>query len=157
MEEAEEERDNEFSDNPESTPQQPTSQPRPTCQPLPKKQKIDSKRSKDEFLLDQATSVFQTRKRVENGDDIYEKNIAFSLRQIKNKIIKEYTKLEIQEVIRYAQCQQEELPRSRESPTLPVQNRHMQYDAPARQESPIPPSQNGNLPTFTEFCVHTSS
>ena len=78
-------------------------------------------------------------------NDIFGKNIAFGLKQIKNKIIKEYTKLKIQEVICYAQCQQEEIPRSRESPIPPAQNRDMQYDAPARQESPIPPSQNGNL------------
>ena len=108
-------------------------------------------------MLDQAASVFQARKRVENGDDLYGKNTAFNLRQIKSKGIKEYTKLKIQEVIRYAQCQQEELPRSRESPIPPVQNRHMQYDAPGRLESPIPPSQNENLPAVTEFCVHTSS
>ena len=36
-------------------------------------------------------------------------------------------------------------PRSRESHLPLVQNRHMQYDAPARPEPPIPPSQNGRL------------
>ena len=82
MEEAEEESDNEFDDNPESTPQQSTSQP------LPKKQKVESKKSKEEFLLDHAASVFQATKRVENGDDIFMKNVAFSLKQIKNKVIK---------------------------------------------------------------------
>ena len=41
-------------------------------------------------MLDQAALVFQARKRVEDGDDIFGKNIAFSLRQMKNKRIKEY-------------------------------------------------------------------
>ena len=120
MEEAEEESDNKFDDNPESTPQKPTSQPRSTSQPLPKKKKVESKKSKEKFLLDKATSVFQARKRVEDRDDIFGKSIAFSLRQIKNKRIKEYTKLKMQEVIFHAQCQQEELPKSRESPIPPV-------------------------------------
>ena len=71
-------------------------------------------------MPDQAASVFQARKRVEDGDDIFGKSIAFSLRQIKNKRIKEYTKLKMQEVICHAQCQQEELPKSRESPIPPV-------------------------------------
>ena len=88
--EAEEESDSEFDDNPESKPQQSTSQPWSTSQPLPKKQKVESKKSKEEFLLDQAALVFQARKRVEDGDDIFGKNIAFSLRQMKNKRIKEY-------------------------------------------------------------------
>ena len=153
MEEAEEESDNEFDDNPESTPQQSTSQPRSTSQPLSKKQKVGSKKSKKKFLLDQAASVFQARKRVEDGDDVFGKNIAFSLREIKNKRIKEYTKLKMQEVICYAQRQQEELPRLRESTIPPVQNRDMQYDAPARQESPIPPSQNGNL----QYNAHSAT
>ena len=76
-------------------------------------------------MLNQAALVSQARKRVEDGDYIFGKTIAFSLRQIKNKRIKEYTKLTIQEVICYAHCQQEALSRLRESPIPPVQNRHM--------------------------------
>ena len=59
-------------------------------------------------------------------------------------------------MICYAQCQQEELPRSRESPISPVQSRHMQYDAPAIQESPIPPSENGNLQYDTQAATTVS-
>ena len=64
--------------------------------------------------------------------------------------------MKIQEVICYAQCQQEELPRSRESPIPSVQNRHMQYDTPVRQESPIPPSQNGNLQYYAHAATTVS-
>ena len=54
---AEKESDTEFDDNPESILQQSTSQP------LPKKQKVESKKSIEVFLLDQASSVFQARKK----------------------------------------------------------------------------------------------
>ena len=63
LEEAEEESDNEFDDNPESTPQQSTSQPRSTSQPLPKKQKVESKKIKRRVFVRPSCFGFSGKKK----------------------------------------------------------------------------------------------
>lgn len=76
-----------------------------TKRPLEKQQKSTEKILKEDLLIDQALLALE-RKNVtqEDGDDIFGKNVACSLRKISDEQLKEFTKLKIQEILFQARC-----------------------------------------------------
>ena len=55
--------------------------------------------------MDQAASFFQERRNRKNdGDEIFGKNVACSLRKIENENLKEHAKLKIQQILFEAHC-----------------------------------------------------
>ena len=76
-----------------------------TKRPLAKRQKRMVKVAKEDLLIDQALSALQSKVATpEDGDDIFGKNVACSLKKINDEQTKEYAKLKIQEILFQARC-----------------------------------------------------
>ncbi len=77
---------------------------RSTKKPLLKRKKKDDTITKENYLLDQAVSVFRAKQdKKADPEDVFGQNVAVGLRAISDKRSREFAKLKIHEVLFHAQ------------------------------------------------------